>query len=84
MMKTKTRSAVVKAVDSFFISRQDHDYMLKYHAKFLLHLFDSYESRWNIYGLIFRDVSKEDRSKLHKTVSSGHRSEYLQSEGVMI
>jgi hypothetical protein len=78
------RSAVVKAVDSFFINRQDHDYMLKHHAKFLLHLFDSYESRWNVDGLIFKDVVKEDRSKLHKIMSSSHRSKYLQSEKVLI
>ena len=83
-MKTKARSAVVKAVDSFFINRQDHDYMLKHHTKFLLHLFDCYESRWNVDGLVFKDVSKEDRSKLHKIMSSPHRSEYLQAEGVMI
>jgi hypothetical protein len=58
--------------------------MLKHHTKFLLHLFDCYESRWNVDGLVFKDVSKEDRSKLHKIMSSHHRSLYLQSEGVMI
>lgn len=70
--------------DSFFISRQDHDYLLKHHQKFLLHLFETYESRWNIDGLIFKEVLIKDNAKLQKCLSSPQKDRFLQKEGVLI
>jgi hypothetical protein len=70
--------------DSFFISRQDHDYLLKHHQKFLLHLFETYESRWNIDGLIFKEVLIKDNVKLQKCLSSPQKDKFLQKEGVLL
>jgi hypothetical protein len=82
-MKTY-QSAVVSSVDSFFINRQDHDFLARHHQKFLLHLFEVYESRWNIDGVIFKDVSSKDNVKLQKHLSSVERQQYLQENGVLI
>lgn len=70
--------------DSFFISRQDHDYLLKHHQKFLLHLFETYESRWNVDGLIFKEVEIKDNAKLQKHLSSPQKDKFLQKEGVLL
>lgn len=76
--------STVQSTDSFFVSRQDHDYLLKHHQKFLLHLFEHYESRWNIDGVVFKDVIIKDNAKLQKYLSSPQRVKHLQKEGVLI
>lgn len=77
-------ASTIQTTDSFFISRQDHDYLLKHHQKFLLHLFETYESRWNIDGLIFKDVETKDNAKLQKYLASPQKDKFLQKEGVLI
>lgn len=76
--------STVQSTDSFFVSRQDHDYLLKHHQKFLLHLFETYESRWNVGGVVFKDVEVKDNAKLQRYLSSPQRAKFLQQEGVLI
>lgn len=73
-----------QTTDSFFVNRQDHDYLLKHHQKFLLHLFEHYETRWNIDGVVFKDVELKDNAKLQKHLSSPQRDQYLQKVGILI